>query len=71
MLLGLAAGDALDAGADATEFPFDLLVAAIDVIDAVDVGAVFGDEAGENDSGAGAQIGCRDGRAAERTRAAA
>lgn len=37
---GSTSGDALDAGTDIAELFFDVLVAAIDVIDAVDVGCV-------------------------------
>ncbi len=42
-------GDAFDAGADGAELFFDALVAAIDVVDAVDPGGVVGDQGGENE----------------------
>ena len=42
-------GDALDAGAEGAELVFDALVAAVDVIDAVDPGGVVGDQRGEDE----------------------
>src|SRR5579863_2267959 len=45
--------DALDRGAYGDELVFDALVAAVDVIDAVDPGGVVGDESGEHETRAG------------------
>ena len=53
---------ALDLGAYVLQFLFNALVAAIDVVNAVDVGGVVRDEAGEDEAGAGAEIGSGDGR---------
>src|SRR5205085_1971497 len=55
---------ALDVGAEAVELFVDQLVAAIDVVDAVDLGDAFAVEAGEDEGGAGAQVGGHDGSAA-------
>ena len=43
--------DAADFGAQRFEFLFDMLVAAIEVIDAVDDGLAIGDERGEHQLG--------------------
>ena len=46
--------DAFDLGADGAEFFFDVFVAAIDVVDAVDDGFAIGDEGGEDEGCRGA-----------------
>ena len=54
----------LDPRAEGVEFLVDELVAAVDVIDAVDLGDAFGVQAGEDEGGGGAQVAGHDGRAA-------
>ena len=44
--LGEHFADAFDLGADGAELFFDVLVAAVDVVDAVDDGLAIGDESG-------------------------
>src|SRR5208282_4388404 len=51
--LFFAAGVAFDAGADLDEFFFDALVAAVDVVNAVDPGGVVGNEGREHQARAG------------------
>ncbi len=60
--------DAFDTGADCAELFFDLFVAAVDVVDAVNPGCVVGDKRGEDEPRAGAQIGGSDGCSAQRCR---
>src|SRR5439155_15713680 len=50
--------DALDIRADGAQLLLDLLVAAIDVIDAVDARGAARDQASEHHRGAGAKIAC-------------
>src|SRR5712671_7354025 len=48
--------DARDIGADGAKFFHDALVAAVDVVDAVDGGFAAGDQGGEDQAGAGAEV---------------
>jgi len=57
-------------GPDGTEFFYDVLVAAIDVIDPVDEGFAVGYQAGQDEGSASAQIAGDDGGAGERRGAA-
>src|SRR6202040_1289183 len=59
--------DAFDLGADGLEFFFDFFVAAIDMVDPVDNGFAVGDQGGEDQRGASAQVGGEDGGGAERS----
>ena len=61
---------AADLGADAAEFFFDVLVAAVHVVDAVEDGFAVGDESGEDEGGRGAKVRAHDGRGLERSFAA-
>ena len=54
----------------ARQFFFDVFVAAVDVVDAVDDGLAVGDEGGEDERGGGAQVAGEDGGGAERSFAA-
>src|SRR5689334_2969047 len=62
--------DAADFGADGAQFLFNILVAAIDVIDTVDDGLTAGYESCEHQGGGGAQVGGEHGRGTERALAA-
>ena len=57
---------AADLGADAAELFFDVLVAAVHVVDAVEDGFAFGDQRGEDERGGGAEIRAHDGGGLER-----
>jgi hypothetical protein len=48
--------EASDLGAHAAEFLLNLLIAAIDVIDAIKDGFAVGDEGGEDERGGGAKV---------------
>src|SRR5712692_7110406 len=48
--------DARDISADGAKFFYDALVAAVDVVDAVDESFAAGDQAGEDQAGAGAEV---------------
>src|SRR5215470_7288456 len=58
-------GDAADACAERGELLFDPLVAAIEVVDAIDRGLSFGDQPADDQTGGGAQIGRHHGRAGQ------
>src|ERR1022692_4329681 len=58
--------DAADLGADGFQLFFDFFVTAVDVVDAVDDGFAIGDEGGEDQRCAGAQVTGQDGGGAER-----
>ena len=62
--------DALDLRADSFELFFDVFVATVDVVDAVDDGFAVGDESGEDERGGGAEVAGQDGGGAERSFAA-
>src|SRR5690348_7113200 len=53
-----------DLRADRTQALFDGLVAAVDMVHAADLCLAVGDEAGQDQAGAGAQVGGHDGGAA-------
>src|SRR6266852_6026234 len=59
-----------DFGAHGFQLFFDVLVAAVQVIDAVDDGLAIGDERCEHERGGGAQVGSEDGGSTERSYAA-
>src|ERR1019366_9518752 len=61
---------AADFGAHSFQFFFDVLVAAVQVIDAVDDGLAVRDQGGEHERGGGAQVRGEDGGGAERSSAA-
>src|SRR5208283_787954 len=50
-----------DLGTDVAELFFEVLVAAVEVVDAVKNGFSVGDEGGEDERGAGAEVGAHDG----------
>ena len=52
---------AADLGAYAAEFFFEALVAAVEVVDAVEDGFAVGDQGSEDEGGGGAQVGAHDG----------
>ena len=64
-LLGEHLSDALDLGADGAELFFDVFVAAVYVVDAVDDGFAVGDQGGEDEGGGGAQVAGEHGGGAE------
>jgi hypothetical protein len=45
-----------DVGPELGQFFIDVLVAAVDVVDAIDFGRPFGAQSGEDEGGGGAQI---------------
>src|SRR5512142_2742989 len=57
--------DALHLSADRAQLFFNALVAAVDVVDAIDDGFAVGDEGGEDERGGGAEIAGEDGGAAK------
>src|SRR5712675_1537149 len=57
--------DALDAGAECAQLELDALVSAVDVIDAKNLGVSLRRHGGEDESGAGADVGGHHGRALE------
>ena len=57
--------EAFDVGAEGGEFLFDVFVAAVEVVDAADGGGAVGDESGDDEGGAGAQVAGHDGCAGE------
>ena len=61
---------AADLGADAAELLFDVLVAAVHVVDAVEDGLAIGDQRGQNQRSRGAQVGAHDGGGLQRRLAA-
>src|ERR1700686_254165 len=61
---------AADFGAYSFQFFFNVLVAAVQMIDAVDDGLSIRDEGGEHERGGGAQVGSEDGGGAQRSSAA-
>ena len=63
---GFFPADALDARAQGLKFLFDALVAAVNVIYAVDPRGIRRDQPGQHQRSAGAQIRRDDGRAAQR-----
>ena len=52
---------AADLGADAAELFFEVLVAAVEVVDAVEDGFAVGDQRGEDQRGGGAEVRAHDG----------
>ena len=58
-------GNTTDLGAQRTEFFLDVLVAAIEMVDAVDDGVALGDQARQDQRSRGAQVGRHHRRAAE------
>src|SRR3546814_6223939 len=58
--------DAPDLRAQPRQLALDVLVAAVEVVDAVDDGLALGDQAGEDQRGRGAQVGRHHRGAAER-----
>jgi len=64
-LLFVVAGEALNVGADRAELVLDALVAAVDVIDAVDHRSVVGNERRQYQARAGAEVARRHRRTAE------
>src|ERR1700679_1963834 len=52
---------AADLGADVAEFFFEVFVAAVEVIDAVEDSFAVGDEGGEDERCGGAEVGAHDG----------
>ena len=63
--MGSAFLDAFDVGTESVEFFVDGFVATVDVVYAVDFGGSLGDEAGEDEGGAGAEVTSHDGSGAE------
>src|SRR5260370_2207198 len=57
--------DAPDLRANATNFFFSTLIAAINVVDAIENGFAIGDKSGNHQRSGGPQIGALDGGAAE------
>src|SRR5271155_1799734 len=68
--LGEDVADATYFGAHGFQFFFDVLVASIQVIDAVDDGLAVGDQGGKHQRGGGAQVRGEYGRGAKRSSAA-
>src|SRR5271157_412525 len=62
--------DAADLGADSLQLFLDVLVTAVDVVDAVNDGFAVGDQSGEHERRRGAQIAGQHGSGAERSLAA-
>src|SRR6266702_2106357 len=52
---------AADLGSYAAELVFEVLVAAVEVVDAVEDGLAVGDQGGEDERGGGAEVGAHDG----------
>src|SRR5215472_1291734 len=67
--LAVASSDAIDAGADGAKLRLDLLVAAIDVVDAVNPGGVIRDQSSEDEARARPQVRGGDRRSGQRSRA--
>jgi hypothetical protein len=59
--------DPFDVRADAAQLGFHLVVAAVQVVDAIDHGLAVGHQAGDDQAGGGAQVGGHDGRAGQRS----
>src|SRR5579863_1708543 len=68
--LGEHFADAFDLRADSLELLFNIFVAAVDVVDAVDDGFAVGDQGGEDERSRGAEIAGQDGGGAEGSLAA-
>ena len=69
-LLGEDFADAADLGSYCAQLFFDVFVATVDVIDAIDDGFSVGDQCGEDKRGRGAQVGGEYGGGAQRSLAA-